>query len=190
MHDDYDAPPLEHADPDPIIQFKAWFADAQTLHEPEAMVLTTADVQSRYVLLRGVGPDGFRFFTNYESAKGRAIAADPRVALTFGWLPQHRSVRVTGTATKLAEAESDAYFAGRPRGSQVGAWASPQSTVIDAPVTAQDTFGDVVPRPPFWGGYLVTPTALEFWQGRPSRLHDRLRYRLEDGQWRIERLAP
>jgi pyridoxamine 5'-phosphate oxidase len=154
------------------------------------------------VLLRGADERGFRFFTNYRSAKAREIEADPAVALTFGWLPLHRSVRVAGTAERLPEAESDAYFATRARSSRIGAWASPQSDVLDsreeldllvADAEARFEGIDDVPRPPGWGGYLVRPHALEFWQGRPSRLHDRLRYSRPpagDGGWTIQRLAP
>ncbi|MGI8624771.1 MAG: pyridoxamine 5'-phosphate oxidase [Solirubrobacteraceae bacterium] len=202
-HRDYEAPPLDAAavDPDPMRQFAAWFAAARAalLVEPEAMLLSTAGAHARYVLLRGHDERGFRFFTSYESAKARELGADPAVALTFGWLAMHRSVRVEGTAERLLEAESDAYFAARPRGSRIGAWASPQSRVIadraelDRRVAAAEArFAGVqdVPRPPHWGGFLVRPETIELWQGRPSRLHDRLRYRRADGAWVVERLAP
>ncbi len=204
-HHDYDAPPLDvgDVDPDPIAQFERWFADARAggLVEPEAMLVATTAPAARYVLLRGVDARGFTFFSNRESAKGRELAADPRVALTFGWLAQHRSVRVAGTAARLPDAESDAYFASRPRGSRIGAWASPQSEVVDgraaldarvAEVEARFAGTEDIPRPPFWGGYLVRPETVELWQGRPSRLHDRLRYMRDrpGGPWRIERLAP
>lgn len=202
-HHDYDAPPLGagDVDPDPIVQFERWFGEARAagLVEPEAMLVSTPAPAARYVLLRGVDARGFRFFTNRDSAKAREIAADPRVALTFGWLALHRSVRVTGRAERLPDAESDAYFASRPRGSRIGAWASPQSTVIAdraeldrmvAGVEARFEDVEAIPRPPGWGGYLVRPDALELWQGRPSRLHDRLRYVRDGDGWRIERLAP
>jgi pyridoxamine 5'-phosphate oxidase len=189
VHEDYVAPPLEDLGPDPIAAFLRWHAEAG-VPEPDAAVLSTTAGRGRVVLVRGP----FRFFTNYESAKAREIAADPRVSLTFHWQPVHRQVRVEGVAARLPAAESDAYFAGRPRGSQLSAHASPQSQPIsraelEARLAALEFEGDV-PRPDHWGGYGVTPDAIEFWQGRPNRLHDRLRYvRLGDG-WEIDRLAP
>jgi pyridoxamine 5'-phosphate oxidase len=206
-HRDYEARPLERSDldPDPLAQFARWFAEARAagLAEPEAMLVSTTAPASRYVLLRGVDERGFRFFTNYRSAKARELEADPAVALSFGWLPLHRSVRVNGTAERLPDAESDVYFASRPRSARIGAWASPQSDVLGSREELDLLVADAearfeglsdVPRPPHWGGYLVRPHALEFWQGRPSRLHDRLRYSRPpagaDGGWILERLAP
>jgi pyridoxamine 5'-phosphate oxidase len=208
MRTQYDsAAPLEpqHLDADPVAQIGAWLEAAVTagLASPNAMLLATVDgdgqPQSRYVLLRGLDARGLVFFTNYRSAKGRELDARPRAALTFGWLEHHRQVRVTGTVARLAEAESDAYFAARPRPTQIGAWASEQSDVIaDRAVllrsvaAAERRFaGAPVPRPPHWGGYRVRPEVVEFWQGQVDRLHDRLRYRrTPDGGWVIERLSP
>jgi pyridoxamine 5'-phosphate oxidase len=206
--EDYDGGSLDPADvePDPIVQFRAWFADAvqSGLGQPEAMTLATVGPDgrpsSRYVLLRGVDERGFQFFTNYRSDKGRHLAERPYAALTFGWLPIHRSVRVEGPVQRLPEAESDAYFEGRPLAARLGAWASPQSEVIAgrdelerALAAAQERFADGrVPRPSHWGGFLLAPERLELWQGRAGRLHDRVRYERDGdaGGWRIERLAP
>jgi len=166
------------------------------------MTVSTVDADgrpsSRFVLLRGLDERGFAFFTNYTSAKGRALEANPYAALTFGWLTIHRSVRVEGPVERLPEHESDTYFASRPRGAQLGAWASPQSTVLAgrdeldrALAEAEERFaGGAVPRPPHWGGFLVRPERVELWEGRPNRLHDRVRYTRDGDGWRIERLAP
>lgn len=195
----------QDVDPDPFVQFQRWFdaARAAEVPEPNGMTLATADAQgrpaARTVLLKGFDVRGFVFYTNYESRKAQDLAANPQAALLFWWEPLQRQVRIEGRVARIAEAESDAYFGSRPRGSQLGAWASPQSQVIAArPVLeqrlaeAEAAYGtQPVPRPPHWGGFRVVPTALEFWQGRRSRLHDRLLYtRTADGHWRIERLAP
>jgi pyridoxamine 5'-phosphate oxidase len=191
---------------DPIEQFLAWRGEAAPF-EPDpwtSMTLATADgdgvPSARTVLLKGVDERGFTFFTNYESRKGRELAANPHAALVFRFRePRHRQVLVRGTVETLPEAESDEYFATRPRDSQIGAWASPQSSVIAsrdeldsrvAAVVAQFPGDTVVPRPPHWGGYLVRPVTVELWEERPHRLHERHRYRHETGGWKVERLAP
>ena len=190
--------------PDPIEQFRVWLAAAREagIYEPEAMTVSTVGADgrpsSRYVLLRGLDERGYCFYTNYRSAKARALDAHPFAALTFGWLQIHRSVRVEGTVERLPEAESDAYFAGRPRAARVSAWASPQSEVISsreeleraAAAVEQRFAGAEIPRPPHWGGFLVRPERVELWQGRAGRLHDRLRYERERDGWRVVRLAP
>ena len=189
---------------DPIAQWHQWFDDAVEAEAFEAntMVLATVDAagwpHARNMLFKDVDERGFTFFTNYESAKAAEIEANERVSLLFSWLPMHRQVRVVGTISRTSAEESDAYFATRPRGSQIGAWASPQSDLIvdrsvleQSVMAVEERFGDgPIDRPPFWGGYLVAPIMFEFWQGRPSRLHDRLRYVFRDSTWQIERLAP
>jgi pyridoxamine 5'-phosphate oxidase len=189
---------------DPFTQFTAWFNDAlncPAIREANAMVLSTVSPDgqphARYVLLKGYGPEGFVFFTNYESDKGRELAAQPRAALTFGWIDLERQVRIEGTVTRTTRAAVEAYFRTRPRGSCLGAWASAQSAVIaDRSVLetglaeAEARFPGEVPAPEAWGGYLLAPEQIEFWQGRTNRLHDRLRYRKQNGAWIVERLAP
>jgi len=194
----------EEASADPLTQFRQWFDDAirAELLEPNAMTLATVtpsgDPAARTVLLKGLDDTGFVFFTNYESAKGRHLSGHPRACLLFFWGELERQVRITGHVERLPQAESLAYFRSRPRGSQLGAWASPQSQVIPsrevldgrlAALEAQYADGEI-PLPPFWGGYRVVPEAVEFWQGRTSRLHDRLLYTRAAGAWSRVRLAP
>lgn len=189
---------------DPMLQWHAWHADAfdGDVAEPNAMVLSTVDVQghpdARTVLIRSADRHGFTFFTNYESAKSHQMTARPVAAATFPWLAQHRQVRVRGTVERVSDAESDEYFASRPRASQIGAWASPQSEVLrdrdelmELVTEFERRFHDRdVPRPPHWGGWRLVPQVWEFWQGRASRLHDRFRYRRDGDGWRIDRIAP
>jgi pyridoxamine 5'-phosphate oxidase len=199
---------LEDAVPDePVTLFEIWLADAflardqGRLAEPTAMVLATSDSgrpSARTVLLKSVSAAGFVFYTNYSSHKGAQIAANPAVALHFGWYALHRQVRVEGVAEKVSRTDSEDYFRTRPRGSQLGAWASAQSSVVagreelaEAYAAAEQRFaGQGVPCPPYWGGFLVRPTMVEFWQGQPSRMHDRLRYTRTDDAWSRTRLAP
>ncbi len=190
---------------DPIEMFERWLRQSVDagVHEPNAMVLSTATPDgrpsSRMVLLKGVGPDGFVFFTNQASRKGTELAANDRCALLFPWHPLERQVRVEGTASVLGAEEVAAYFHSRPRGAQLGAWASAQSRPVasraelaEAYALMEERFGagGEVPVPPEWGGYRVAPEAVEFWQGRRSRMHDRLVYRRDGARWFVERLAP
>jgi pyridoxamine 5'-phosphate oxidase len=189
--------------PDWVGQFARWFADAVAagLPEPNAMVLATADAagrpSARTVLLKGYDERGFTFYTNYDSRKGSELAANPYASVVFPWIGMHRQVLASGAVSPVDRAETEAYFATRPRGAQLGAWASPQSTVIagrgvldDALAEAARRFPDQVPPPPHWGGFRLVPESVEYWQGRADRLHDRLRYRRNGSGWVVERLAP
>ncbi|MBM3781879.1 MAG: pyridoxamine 5'-phosphate oxidase [Acidobacteria bacterium] len=192
------------AAPDPFIQFRQWFDEAvrAELLEPNAMTLATVspsgDPAARTVLLKGLDDTGFVFFTNYESAKGRDLSTRPRACLLFFWAELERQVRITGQAARLRPDESLEYFRSRPRGSQLGAWVSPQSQIIASRATLDDALAQLevtyadgdIPLPPFWGGYRVVPDAVEFWQGRTSRLHDRLLYTRQGDDWSRVRLAP
>jgi pyridoxamine 5'-phosphate oxidase len=191
-------------DPDPIVQFRRWFADADAAEVPlaNAIALATADADGvpsvRHVLLRGIAEDGFVFYTNRSSRKGQELALNPHGAFAVLWRELDRQICVRGPVRELADEASDGYFATRPREAQIGAWASRQSEPIrdrdeleERLAAATERFdGDEVPRPPFWGGYLLTPETVEFWQGRRFRLHDRFRYTRDAIGWRIERLSP
>ena len=189
---------------DPFIQFDKWWHEATNSHidEVNAMTLATATKEgkpsARIVLLKGYDKDGFIFFTNYNSAKGKEIAENPFATLVLFWKELERQIRIDGTIEKIAATDSDAYFHSRPAGSRIGAWASPQSSVIENRKVIENNFlkyeeqfgTSNIPRPEHWGGYIVKPVSIEFWQGRSSRLHDRIHYKKENDNWKIERLAP
>lgn len=191
-------------DPDPFAQFSKWMNEAMdsAVIEPTAMTVSTADAEgrpsSRVVLLKGFDSNGFVFFTNYESRKGTELTANPHTSLHFFWPDLERQIIISGTAEKASRQESEEYFASRPFESRIGAWASKQSSELanreeleSRVAEVKERFADRnVPCPPFWGGFRVTPSRIEFWQGRKSRLHDRIVYRLEDGNWEIARLSP
>lgn len=207
LRKDYKQKSLSEADiaSDPIAQFDVWWQEAlaSEIDEVNAMTLATTDTEgmpdARIVLLKGFDPAGFVFYTNYESSKGRQLELNPKACLVFFWKELERQVRIYGMVERTSALESDAYFNSRPRGSRIGAWVSPQSSIISNRSWLekqedkwQEAFKDgEVPRPAHWGGFRVKPFKVEFWQGRPNRLHDRLKYALEaNGQWKIERLAP
>ena len=206
-HTDYGEISLEEGSllSDPMKQVELWLeeADQEGVYEPNAMVLSTIDPDgaptSRTVLCRGVSPHGITFFTDYTSQKGQALAVHPDVAVVFPWYTLHRQIKIRGSVEKVSEAESDEYFDTRPRDSRIGAWASDQSQPIDsrealeqkvAQATQQFEGVELVPRPEKWGGYLIRPRSIEFWAGRRSRLHDRVRFVKEGDGWRTERLQP
>jgi pyridoxamine 5'-phosphate oxidase len=187
----------------PLPLFKLWFDQAVRAEcpEPNSMTLATADKagnpSARIVLLKGADENGFSFFTNYESQKGKELAVRPQAALLFHWHELERQIRIQGVVERVSAAESDEYFHSRPSASRIGAWASPQSSAIpnrefleEAEKRFKVEFGDAPPRPEYWGGYRLRPTEMEFWQGRPSRLHDRIYYKLDGSTWKVSRLAP
>jgi pyridoxamine 5'-phosphate oxidase len=203
---DYKLQSLTEADmaPDAIAQFTRWWDEAINSHIEDVNAMTLATVtneghpSARIVLLKGYDERGFIFFTNYNSHKGQELANNPHAALVFFWKELERQVRIEGLVEKVSEEESDRYYDSRPAASRIGAWASPQSEKIDSRKILEDNFLDLenrfgtgpIPRPPHWGGYVVRPTVIEFWQGRSSRLHDRVRYVLDEDGWKMERLAP
>jgi pyridoxamine 5'-phosphate oxidase len=206
LREEYARGGLERGDlsADPYEMFARWLTEAVAagVHEPNAMVIATVSPEgqpsSRMVLLKEFDAEGFVFYTNQSSRKGDELAANPRCALLFPWHPLERQVRIEGEAVRVSDTEADAYFAQRPRGAQIGAWASPQSQPVEdrgvlaaSYAAAEQRFADQpVPRPPHWGGYRVRPEVVEFWQGRPGRMHDRLRYERDGDGWTVVRLAP
>ena len=207
LREDYRAKTLEINDinSNPFLQFKNWFQEAlnSSVKEANAMTIATVDAEgkpsARIILLKGFDENGFIFYTNYDSKKGQDLAANPHIAAVFLWKDLERQIRIEGKAKKITKAASLQYFQSRPKGSQIGAWASPQSQVIpdrsileNNVVALKEKYKDAdnLPIPNHWGGYVIVPTLIEFWQGRSSRLHDRIRYKLKGENWIIERLAP
>lgn len=206
LRQDYSAEPLtkDTVDKNPFKQFESWFQEGLNaeLLEPNAMTLATASKKgipsARTVLLKHFDDKGFTFFTNYNSKKAKHLEENPNAALLFAWLPLQRQIKIQGRVEKISTADSLKYFLSRPAGSQLGAWVSEQSSVISSRSILANKLEEIkqkfknkeVPLPSFWGGYKVIPTTIEFWQGQPSRLHDRIQYTLADNKWKIERLAP
>jgi pyridoxamine 5'-phosphate oxidase len=209
MRESYSMAGLAEGDlaPDWLSQFRSWLADAVAagIPEPNAMVVATStpdgEVATRSVLCKGADPAGIVFYTNLTSDKSRDLRANPRAAATFPWIALQRQVHFRGSVVRVSDETAEEYWATRPRGSRIGAWASPQSTVLpgrealeELRAKAYERFGDdestAIPLPPFWGGWRIEPVSVEFWQGRTARLHDRLRYRADSGGWIVERLAP